>query len=41
MINPSDYEKAKDPSIWPYRVGLRLFKHFNNNMSAKRNIQST
>ena len=40
-ICPSDYEKAKDPSIWPYRVGLRLFKHFNNNMSAKRSIQST
>ena len=31
-INPCDFEKAKDPSIWPYRVGLRLFKHFNRNI---------
>ena len=41
-INPCDYEKVKDPSIWPYRVGLELFKHFNTDMtnSTKRIIHS-
>ena len=30
-IKPQCFEKAKDPSIWPYRVGLRLYKYFNQN----------
>ena len=30
-IDPKDYQKATtDASLWPYRVGVRLFKHFNN-----------
>lgn len=34
-IHPKDYEKAtKDESLWPYRVGVRLFKHFNNNNNS-------
>ena len=30
-IKPQCFERAKDPSIWPYRVGLRLYKYFNQN----------
>ena len=31
-IHPKDYEKAtKDESLWPYRVGVRLFRHFDKN----------
>ena len=38
-IDPKDYERATtDASLWPYRVGVRLFKHFNN---TTRNIYST
>ena len=34
-IDPKDYEKATtDASIWPYQVGVRLFKQFN---TAARN----
>ena len=29
-MKASEYEKAKDPLIWPYRVGVRLFKHLNS-----------
>ena len=29
-IKASDFEKAKSPDIWPYRVGVRLFKHFSS-----------
>ena len=29
------FQKAKDPSIWPYRVGVRLFKHCNANNRNK------
>ena len=25
-IKPSDYDKALKPDVWPYRVGVRLFK---------------
>ena len=28
VIKASDYEKCKAPSMWPARVGLRLFKKF-------------
>ena len=27
-IKASEYEKATKPEIWPYRVGVRLFKQF-------------
>ena len=30
-IKPQCFERAKDPSILPYRVGLRLYKYFNQN----------
>ena len=26
MIKTADYEKAMDPEVWPYRVGIRHFK---------------
>ena len=29
-IKATDFEKAKDPDIWPYRIGLRYYKQFNN-----------
>ena len=30
-IDPKDYERAStDASLWAYRVGVRLFKHFNS-----------
>ena len=25
-IKPSDYDKAMNPDVWPYRVGVRLFR---------------
>ena len=27
-IKATEYEKATKPEIWPYRVGVRLFKQF-------------
>ena len=27
-IKASEYEKATKPEVWPYRVGVRLFKQF-------------
>ena len=35
-IKTTDFEKAKDPDIWPYRVGLRLYKQFNNSQAKQR-----
>ena len=26
-INPEDYEKSLSPDVWPYRVGVRLYKN--------------
>ena len=26
VIKPADYEKAMNPEVWPYRVGVR---HYN------------
>ena len=26
MIKPADYEKAMNPQVWPYRVGVRHYK---------------
>ena len=41
-ISPCDVERAtKDESIWPYRVGVRFFKHFNRNYAHDMNKQST
>ena len=34
-IKSCDYEKATNPAIWPARVGVRLFKVFDNRNSAK------
>ena len=28
-IKSTDLDFAKNPDIWPYRVGVRLYKHFN------------
>ena len=29
-VDPKDFERAtKDTNLWPYRVGIRLFKNFN------------
>ena len=36
-IKPHHFEKAKNPSIWPYRVGVRVFKHFTANNRNKNN----
>ena len=30
IIKASEYEKATKPEIWPYRVGVCLFKQFRN-----------
>ena len=26
-VKPQYYEKVKDPTLWSYRVGLRMYKH--------------
>ena len=41
-INLCDVGRAtKDESIWPYRFGVRFFKHFNRNYAHNMNKQST
>ena len=35
-IKASEYEKATKPEIWPYRVGVRLFKQFRNKENDKQ-----
>ena len=37
-IKSTDLELAKNEKIWPYRVGVRLFKHFTENQRRKDNI---
>lgn len=38
-ISSGDYERAtKDVSVWPYRVGVRLFKHFSNAKKTNQNM---
>ena len=33
-VDPKDFERAtKDTNLWPYRVGIRLYKNFNKNSS--------
>ena len=34
-IKATDFEKAKDRDIWPYRVGLRYYKQFNNSQAKQ------
>ena len=41
-FSPCDVERAtKAVSIWPYRVGVSFFKHFNRNYAHNMNKQST
>ena len=36
-IQPEDYDRAtQDATLWPYRVGVRLFKSFNNRYQSQR-----
>ena len=36
-IKPEDYERAtQDAAIWPYRVGVRLYKNFNKRSDNQR-----
>ena len=37
-VKATDFEKAKakDADIWPYRVGLRYYKQFNNSQAKQR-----
>ena len=28
-MSSQDFEKAKSSETWPYRVGVRMFKHFS------------
>ena len=38
-IKPEDFDRAtNDATVWPYRVGVRLFKSFNNRNQTQRNI---
>ena len=37
-LDPKDFDIAtQDASIWPYRVGVRLFKTFKNSQNAYQN----
>ena len=39
-IDPKDFDRAtKDTSLWPYGVGVRVFKNFNKNTRDKNNEQ--
>ena len=35
-IKASEYEKATRPEVWPYRVGVRLFKQFKKRESDEQ-----
>ena len=38
-IDPKDFDRAtKDAHLWPYRVGVRLYKNFNKNNKDRNNI---
>ena len=40
-IKPEDYEKALKPDVWPYRVGVRLYKQKRlNNQNQSWSQQS-
>ena len=34
-IKSGDYEIATNPEIWPLRVGVKLYKYFNNQNSVR------
>jgi hypothetical protein len=38
-IKADDYEKALDENMWPYRVRVRLFKHFRKNQNDTQKKQ--
>ena len=41
-IKPEDYDRAtQDATIWPYRVGVRLYKSFNKRSENQRYIGDT
>ena len=37
-IKAMDFEKSKNVDIWPYGVGVRRFKHFNENKVKQRDL---
>ena len=37
-IKSTDFELAKTEKIWPYMVGVRMFKHFNPTQRRKHDI---
>ena len=37
-IKAMDFEKSKNVDIWPYGVGVRRFKHFNENQVKQRDL---
>ena len=37
-IKAIDFEKAKNVDIWPFGVGLRRYKHFNNIQPKEKNF---
>ena len=41
-IDPKDFDRAtKDANLWPYRVGVRLYKNFSTNIRDKYNNNKT
>jgi hypothetical protein len=37
-IDPKDFDRAtKDPALWPYGVGVRVYKNFNKNTRERGN----
>ena len=35
-IKSCDFDKAKNPEIWPSRIGIRLYKFFNTHKERKK-----
>ena len=40
-VDSKDYDKSQNPQFWPYRVGIRFFKHFRENMDWSNQSNQT
>ena len=40
-IDSKDYDKSQNPQFWPYRVGIRLFRHFREKMDWSNQSNQT
>ena len=40
-VDPKDFDRATtDAELWPYRVGVRLYKNFGKNQGNRRSVNT-